>query len=229
MKCLRILIIPLVVSLILTACTFEGSRHPVTLKFSWFSYLNGDDIRPRCSAGAPDEYRFIYNGVYTEQVRMYDVFPAPDEDDRYIVEARVTGQADVSTVAAEYSRFDLFAPWRAVESKINVRQEDIEKLNLSLKSSGLFSEEGHQGDLSSIQFYWIVSGCFDGKYIVRSFVWPEQAFQEADFPKLLMVWDFTQIPLNLPRKTSLFEIYGTNDQEDHLNLFTIRVGKDRIN
>src|SRR5690606_6468296 len=58
--------------IVLAACTYRGADDPVSRKFSWFSYLNGDDIRRECVAGAADRYRFVYNGINVEQVRTYD-------------------------------------------------------------------------------------------------------------------------------------------------------------
>lgn len=225
----RISLIPVVFSLFLTACTFDGFRHPVVLKFSWFSYLNGDDMRDRCVSGAPDEFRFVYNGIYTEQVRMYDVFPDPAEAGQYLVEARVSGDGDVRSVLRELSRPNLFAPWRRVDSKVNIRAKDVEKLKLSLRSDGYFSGRAYQGDLSSIQFYWLVLGCFGGEFHVKSFLWPGSSLLDLDFAKLLSSWDFTEITVNPPLETTLFEIYGTNDEEDHHNHFFIKVRNNRVN
>ena len=43
------------------------------------------------------------------------------------------------------------------------------------------------------------------------------------FPTLLFSWDSPDIPFNLPCYASLFDIYGTNDEKEHLNLFNIWV------
>ena len=57
---------------ILGACASLGEDHPITQKFNWFAHLGGADIRAACQSGAPDRYRFVYNGIYVEQVRSYD-------------------------------------------------------------------------------------------------------------------------------------------------------------
>ncbi len=48
--------------LVLSACTYRGeSDNPVVRRFTWFSYLNGDDIRAACRADTRERYRFVYN------------------------------------------------------------------------------------------------------------------------------------------------------------------------
>ena len=45
---------------ILAGCTYRGEiDQPATLKATWFSYLNGDDIRSACADGTPVRYRLV--------------------------------------------------------------------------------------------------------------------------------------------------------------------------
>ena len=215
--------------LLASACTFEGSRHPVPFKFTYFSYLNGDDIRSNCTYGGLDTLRFVYNGVYTEQVRTYDLVPNRRESGRFILESRVSSEAEVSVFTTDLYRPDLFAPWRPVESRVSVIPEDFRGLTSALKSDGFFAKPVFLGNVSSIQFYWLVSGCIDGTFYLRAFVWPEKSFIAADFPKLLSLWDRTGIPVNPPRTASLYQIFGTTYAEEHQTLFTIQVRANRIN
>ena len=214
--------------ILLSACTFSGSHHPAIQKFTYFSYLNGDDIRLKCVLGGAEFLRFVYNGIYTEQVRAYDIFPHSTEVGRFILETRVSNTADLSTFVTDLYHPDLFAPWRPVKSSINLRKEDVEKLKLTVSANDFNKTPGYAGDLSSIKFYWLVNGCIEGRFYLKAFVWPESSFLEAQFPDLLSSWDFTAIPINPPRKTSLFEIYRTYEEEEFYNLFTIRIGENRL-
>jgi len=45
------------------------------------------------------------------------------------------------------------------------------------------------------------------------------------FPALLFSWDSTNIPVNLSCYASLCDIYGTNNEKEHLNLFNIWVAE----
>ncbi len=65
----------LMLVIVVASCTYQGGlENPVTRKFTWFSYVNGDDIRKVCAGLGADRYRFVYNGIYQRQTRTYDVF-----------------------------------------------------------------------------------------------------------------------------------------------------------
>ena len=195
----------------------RGFRHPVPFKFTYFSYLNGDDIRSQCAKRGHDILRFVYNGIYTEQVRTYDLVPNRRESGRFILDLRVSREADVSFITGELYRPDLFAPWRPVVSRVSLTSDDFQRLKRALTSSGFFAKPVFFGNLSSIKFYWLVSGCVDRKFHLRAFVWPEGSFIRADFPRLLLSWDRTNIPVNPPRAASLFQVYGTTNAEEQQN------------
>src|SRR5262249_48173552 len=94
-------------ALLLAACTYRGDiDNPIVSGLSWFSYLDGTDIRTACAGGAPDRYRLVYNGRYEEQVRSYDI-SADGAGGAYLV-ARARGTANV----ADIPRNKLLAPWR---------------------------------------------------------------------------------------------------------------------
>ena len=47
-------------------CTTRGAEHdPIARTLTWYSYLNGDDLRAACTAGATDRYRLVYNAIWT--------------------------------------------------------------------------------------------------------------------------------------------------------------------
>ena len=59
---------------------------------TWFSYVNGEDLRAQCSSDEPDRYRLIYNSKANAQLRTYEVRAAGDGGDRdggAVVEARI--------------------------------------------------------------------------------------------------------------------------------------------
>src|SRR3546814_13261450 len=67
--------------LLLAACLYRGNiDDPMTIKATWLSYLNGDDMRAACVEGAPLQYRLIYNADYDEQLRSYAVTGTPGSD-----------------------------------------------------------------------------------------------------------------------------------------------------
>src|SRR5260370_39356006 len=53
-------------------------EQPIVRTFNWFSYVGGDDIRSACVPGGRNRVRLVYNALWEEQVRVYDVFLQPD-------------------------------------------------------------------------------------------------------------------------------------------------------
>lgn len=219
---------------ILSACTYQGDTvegfgtdHPITRKFSWFSYVGGEDIRAACNAGAQDRYRFVYNGVYSEQVRSYDL-AGSREPGRFDLKVAVIGEADLSSVITELAKPDLFAPWRPKVSTISLRQKDVTALTAALAEDGYFGPTKIGLELPSIGFYWVVSSCRNAQFHHNAFLWPSSDIGSVMFSKLLLSWDFTGISLNPPRETTTFQIFGTNDEEDFHNYFTLKVGADGV-
>src|SRR5215813_10182543 len=95
------------VIVLLAACSYRGDiDNPVVRKVSWFSYLDGTDIRVACTEGAQDRYRLVYNARYEEQLRSYEVV-ADGGGGAYLV-ARAKGRSNMFAISAD----DVFAPWR---------------------------------------------------------------------------------------------------------------------
>ncbi len=215
------------VLVLLAACSYKGgSEQPVVRKFTWFSYLAGNDIKGRCDRELGQRYRFVYNGIYTEQVRSYDIVPTTKG--RYEIKIRVNEEADLSAVSINLEDPDMFKPWRPTLSSSNVSENEIDILRKTLVDIGFFDSPPPSVNLSSIDFYWIVSACVDGKFSQNAYLWPHKIFKTAQFPKLLSLWDFTDIPINQPRKTTTFSIYGTDNIDDHRNYFSLNFGDNGL-
>ncbi len=215
----------------LSACAYtgadEGFYKPVTRKLTWFSYVAGDDIRQQCAAFVQDQYRLVYNGVYDEQIRAYH-FVGSGESGRYNLRIQVTEEADLSSLDTELASPDLLQPWRPRESSTNLPQRDFELFVRALKSSKFFDSVPPMEKLPSIGFYWVVSGCTANKFHINAYLWPSKRYRNIVFPKLLSTWDFTGIPINPPRETSNFSIYGTNNEEEFRNHFTLEFSRDGL-
>jgi len=216
---------------VLSACAYTGSDEgfyqPITRKLTWFSFVAGDDIRAGCAASQEDRYRLVYNGVYNEQVRAYDLVKSA-EPGRYNMKIQVTGEADLSNLTTELSSPDLLKPWRPKVSSTNLPQRDFELFVRALNSSDFFDSPPPSEKLPSIGFYWVVSGCRAGKFYINAYLWPSKRYQGIVFEKLVNTWDFTDIPINPPRETTVFDVYGTNDEEEFRNHFTLEFGSDGL-
>src|SRR5687767_2994137 len=67
-------LLSLLTCLALAGCAPAGvAEDPVSRLFQWPQIMAGEDIRRDCTAGGGERWRVVYNGVYTEQVRVYDI------------------------------------------------------------------------------------------------------------------------------------------------------------
>ena len=53
-------------------------EQPIARSFNWFAYVGAKDIREACKPGGRNRIRLIYNALYDEQVRTYEIFLQPD-------------------------------------------------------------------------------------------------------------------------------------------------------
>lgn len=212
-----------VLVLLLAGCTYTGSDNPVVRKFSWFSTVQADDLRPLCVAGAPDRARLIYNGVYQEQVRAYDlVAEGTSEEWAASLTARVTTAGNLREVEAS----DPLSPWRARIETTRLGAADFERLKAALEESGVTGPAPIGLELDSDGFYWTVAACLDGAWHFTAYRWPSERFEAVTFDDLLFAWDFTGVPVAEPRKTTKLELYGSTSPSKAEDLsFLMRVGE----
>ncbi|MEO5335978.1 MAG: hypothetical protein H7841_03645 [Magnetospirillum sp. WYHS-4] len=209
----------------LAGCQYTGADHPVARKASWLSYLSADDIRAGCRAGAPERWRLVYNAVYQEQVRAYEIEAgAPDGGAR--LTAKVNTTANLANVDIDPAHPDPFSPWRDKVARTDLRAQDLAAFRTALKDSGVFGPAAVGLELDSDGFYWIVAGCSEGRMVFTGYEWPSPAFLGLRFDKPLFAWDFTGVAVNPPRKTSKFELYGkTQPSPGEDRAFRVRIGE----
>ena len=203
---------------VLGACEGFGEDHPLYRKLNWFDYLGGADIRAACRPGQPDHYRFVYNGNYLEQVRSYEIL-ATNLPDFYRLKVVVAEEADLRDIMTELGQPDLFRPWRPrIDSRI-LSTDVVRKMKSVLEGDGFCTSKPPIRGISSIEFYWSVSACLEGKFYYNSYVWPSERFRNLVFPDILNSWDKTEILINLPHNLSEFDVYGTYQQHEFRNYF----------
>jgi len=183
------------VGALVSACASQGpTDNPLMRKLSWFSYLEGGDIRAACGANAPDRYRLVYNGVYTEQVRTYDL----GSDNRLnvgVIETATVSQLNISSVGG------LLNPWRAKKAIRNLSEDEVTKITTALERDGAFGAPADGLRLSSKGFFWTIAACHQGAYHFTALVWPSPAWQSATFDEVVFDLDPSPIAVNPPRKT----------------------------
>ena len=201
-----------VLAALVAACTYAGGDDPLRRTLSWFSYLNGDDLRRACRAGAPDAYRFVYNGIYQEQIRTYDVAQRADRTGARL-RVRVIGPADLGSIRLSVPG-GLLDPWNGRNEVVNLRPQDLGLLRTAAATSGAFGPSPQWMRLGSEDFYWLSAACVDGAFHFNAFKWPSERFDALAFPAVLRAWDFTGIAINPPRAFDLHRLCpGESDSE----------------
>ena len=119
----------------LAGCAYQGAiDQPVTIKATWFSYLNGDDIRAACTDGAPSWYRLVYNGNYEEQLRSYEVVADGTGGAYYTVRVQTGSGLDLTKFS--FGDLQAVAGWTTVRTRLI--PADLAALERALEASDAF-------------------------------------------------------------------------------------------
>lgn len=173
----------------LSACASVGTvNDPVGRSLTWYSYLNGDDIRDRCDSEAPDEMRLVFNGRYREQVRQYDLTPWPQPG---LLNVLVTQGANL--LAGGWTLDDPLGPWRGETFPVRLTAEQNASLWAALERDGAFTPPPRGLALPSTHLYWVVSGCHNGQGFFHAWKQGTAAYATLTFPSALLPLDVSGI------------------------------------
>jgi hypothetical protein len=190
----RLISLCVVAGTLLAACSGTSSVDtPVVGRLQWFSFIGGADIRKQCVAGAPARYRFVYNAVYSEQVRVYDV-------------TRTASGAEFGTriSSGQISLLGYFPgaadPWNA-RARGGGTLDDAAYLALirRLEADGFGAPTDTRTRFPSWDHYWLVSACADGRFHINGWRNGTPAFAALGFPELLFAKDDTEIAIRQPQ------------------------------
>lgn len=167
--------------------TFE----PIERHFGWFSTVAGDDLRESCGAGF-ERYRFVYNGRYADQVRIYDL--GVRVDGGADLQAKVRGEINL----LRFELFDPLGPWRGqiAQRALTVRQMD--GVRAALDRSGFAGPTPAGLRLPSDGYYWVAAGCRDGRFHYNAWLHPGGAAAMDELSAVLLALDPTTEPFNRP-------------------------------
>ena len=211
--------------LFVVGCTYRGDiDNPAVRTVSWFSYLDGTDIRTACVKGAPDSYRLVYNGRYEEQVRSYEVV-ADGAGGAYLT-ARAKGRAN----AFEVSFDDVLAPWRWKRSQTRLSPAEFQQFIALLQQSGQFAGAPVGLRLFSGDFYWVGSACRNGAFDYHAWAFSNDGFARVRFADFLFKHDGTGLAVNPPRAIPASEFIGPagRPEDQTQTRFWLQVQKDGL-
>ncbi|MDH5772698.1 MAG: hypothetical protein OEY84_06140 [Rhodospirillaceae bacterium] len=195
---------------------------PIMRKLSWFSYINGDDMRPNCTTGAGENYRLVYNGIYTEQIRIYQVGGSENN-----FSVRVINAPDLSDISVS-SGVDLLNPWRGLKKEKDISSEDMMQLTEAMENDGVFGPPAVGLRVSSKGFFWTVAACHEGNFYFTALRWPGNKFENAAFPTKLLELDESNIKVNQPRTVRASNVVNQSQTRKKVEGFTLEVGEDGL-
>lgn len=218
---------------LLAACSYQGDiDNPATIKATWFSYLNGDDIRAACSEGGGRRYRLVYNADYNEQLRSYEIVGDGDGDGGATLIARVQGASGLRV-----SRLRLADPlgWvRWTKSVAALSLDQAAGLDAALEASGAFAPAPSGLQLFSKETYWISSLCRDGKFFFNAWRFPSDRYRAVTFDDVLFSLDDTGVAVRAPvavppgasAKANVPRIRQAEDETG--SFFNVKVGENGL-
>jgi len=210
------------IAVLLSGCASSGPPdNPIVRKFSWYSYLEGGDIRATCGSAAANQYRMVYNGVFTEQVRTYDI-SADGHLEVGVIEPAHLDHLSVSSLS------DLLNPWRAKTANRMVSSAQVDDIANALQHDGAFGAPAVGTELSSRGFYWTIAACHQGQYHFTALAWPSPAWDSATFPDVLLALDPSAIAVNPPRDTGPLRTTARRSQGNFANEFHTKVGTNGL-
>lgn len=209
----------------IVGCSYRGNiDNPVIRKVTWFSYLDGTDIRAACGESSPDAVRLVYNARYQEQVRSYEI-TADGTGGAYLA-ARARGRANAFNISLD----DPFAPWRWRRSEAQLSPAEYREFLALLERSGQFSGAPVGLRLFSGDFYWVGSVCRNGAFAYHAWLYSKDGFAAVRFADFLFDRDRTEIAVNPPRRIPAGEYLGPmGRQEDQTQIrFWLQVREDGL-
>jgi len=186
---------------LLSACAYSGGTedvaNPLVRKATWFDFVGGGDLRRACRPGAPENYRFVYNADYEEQIRIYSFFPTKVGAGLGAgrLESRVLGQGNLALLRSG----DDWAPWHGKAETHLLSPEEGGRLWQGMLASGLFEAPPKGLQLRSEQFYWTAAACHDGHFYFSAWLYPPEGSRPNEFAPLLLSFDQTGVPANPPQ------------------------------
>jgi hypothetical protein len=217
----------------LAGCSYQGDiDNPLTLKATWFSYLNGDDIRAACAEGQPPSYRLVYNADYDEQLRSYEVI-GTGRDGGALLTARVLGASGLEV--SRVTRADPLAWARWTRRETALKADQVAALDSALAQSGAFAPAPKGLQLFSKETYWISSLCRDGVFSFNAWRFPSDRYAAITFDDLLFGLDGTGVAVRAPvavpvGASARASVPRRQDSDDARgNYFNVKVGDNGLN
>lgn len=204
-------------------------EQPIVRSFHWFDYVAGNDIRANCGEDGRNRLRLVYNAIYDEQVRTYEIFLQPDGMAGMTVGV-LADQGNASNLAL-FDGSDVLNPWRMRRGQRILSVAETRDLLGLLEASAAFGPPRDGLRLPDVDFWWTVASCRNGVWGFQAYHYPTDGFANVKFAARLFSWDPVPVPVNSPRKLVPAELRRDPDAPpNHMraNQWTLTVGKDGL-
>jgi hypothetical protein len=232
-KSLKNLAALVVASVALVACDLSSERAietPVTRTFKWFGYVAGDDIRAACGRDNRNRIRLVYNALWEEQVRTYDINLPADGTSAFTT--RVIAEQGVVSNILISDWNDITSPWNAKRGeRLLDRAQTAEVMGL-LQQSAAFGPPREGMRLPDNDFWWTAASCLNGRWGFQAWHFPTDRFANVRFADKLFTYDpVTAVPVSRPRPLEPAEVRRNmqfGSQRDRADRWMLVVGKDGL-
>jgi len=183
-------------TVVVAACTAQGpATNTFVMRYQWLNYVQGQDIQELCEPGAPARIRLIYNAIFTEEVRTYDL-TAVDQGSTSMATRRWTGESAITLRGGSFN--NSMAPQ---EGEAYIGPEDTRAIVAALDASGFYGPPPDGAVMRSDDYFWVGTACIDGVFMVQAY--PKERFGDIRFAGLLASFDPIEAPLPEPRPLDL--------------------------
>jgi hypothetical protein len=199
----------------------DRNEQPIVRSFNRFSYVAGNDIQRPAAATAATGCAWIYNAIYDEQVRTYEIFLQPD------------GTAGMTAASGRSRNVTNSDPrWRDVWL-LAMRRGERSSIPRKPVSHGVVAVRAGPRRPAPAGCRFLV----DGRVVPQrrmglpAYHYPTDGFANVKFAAKLFSWDTVPVPVNPPRKLVPAELRrDPNAPVNHMkaNQWTLTVGKDGL-
>lgn len=206
---------------------------PVVRSFHWFDFVAANDIRDACVPGGRSRLRLVYNALWEEQVRAYEIFLQPDGVAGLnigVLEGQGYATPGITNMLISNPR-DIFAPWSMKGGQRILTVEETRELIGLLEESRAFGPPRDGMRLPDNDFWWTVASCRNGVWGFQAYHYPTDGFVNVKFSARLFSWDKVPIPVNPPRKLEPAEFrrdWNAPLQRARADRWMLVVGKDGL-
>lgn len=187
----------MILGVVLGACTASGPvDNPGARKLTWFSYVSGDDLKARCADDGFDRIRLVYNAIYREHVRTYDIILAAGAAGSSLSARAI----EAANLAEGVGLDDPFGPWNGVAGEAPLTAAEALALQRSLRASGLTAPPPVGLRLPGRSFHWTAAACLDGRFHFTAWLYPSDRFAALTFPAVVADLDPVAVPMPSPHE-----------------------------